>query len=522
MVKWQAKAATEPKAGAVSSGPKPTLIPKKESRRAEVTRDDDTALLHCRMHFFPDSESDEDASLPRHIMYSASQDGDSEMSSSTDVPLPSPVPLPEPDPSFPAPEHYEDLTAEVASFVASLALPCGHNWKTLNSAPFQIIARGPLLTSIVFDDGRSRVMDTAAVDAYIRVTTQTPAPPLQPPPPPQLPPLLQLSPTPVVTRHQSRTPSPLLSPALSPAFTWQPSWQPARPPTPYHEPASPPTPLTTYSPHRDITYQHDGASVDVNQSSSAPAPFAKWRQAQAEEAARPILPTPWTVFKWGTTEDTNQEPEPWNNSRRSSSNSSSHSSPHSYAHTRSAHRPPASPASPPRSSFRSGTTGIATASARDPSNPDPVAFVPILVGLDSYSDITVAAPELIYNKRKITESVSTGAGASDYFEEGFIDIADGLYSFRTLPALVASSPHHLPSSCVGVPQLNEVDIRVDVHRKQRKLPLSSYDPSIILAADSPLECRLLERDLDKWATHNSSKPVGSVPYSYLDVDINPA
>ncbi len=123
------------------------------------------------------------------------------------------------------------------------------------------------------------------------------------------------------------------------------------------------------------------------------------------------------------------------------------------------------------------------------------------------------------------ESVGTGAGTSEYFEEGFIDIADGLYSFRTLLALVASSPHHLPSSCallLGVPQLNELDIRVDVHRRQRNLPLSSYDPSIILAADSPLKYRLSERDLDKWVMHNSSKPDGSVPYSYLDVDINPA
>jgi hypothetical protein len=164
--------------------------------------------------------------------------------------------------------------------------------------------------------------------------------------------------------------------------------------------------------------------------------------------------------------------------------------PTSYAHTRSAHRPPASTTTTARSSFRGGTTVIATASARDPSNPDPVSIVPILVGLDSYSDVTVAAPELVYNKRKIVESVGTGAGTSEYYEEGFIDIADGLYSFRTLPALVASSPHHLPSSCallLGVPQLNELDIRVDVHRKQRKLPLSSYDPSIILAADSPLE-----------------------------------
>ncbi len=92
--------------------------------------------------------------------------------------LPSPAPLPKPDPSFPAPAHYDDLAEEVATFVASLALPWDHNWQTLNSAPFQVVARGPLLTSIVFADGRSRVMDTAAVDTYLRVTTQTPTPPL--------------------------------------------------------------------------------------------------------------------------------------------------------------------------------------------------------------------------------------------------------------------------------------------------------------------------------------------------------
>jgi len=237
------------------------------------------------------------------------------------------------------------------------------------------------------------------------------------------------------------------------------------------------------------------------------------------------VPTPWTIFKWGTTADNNEEPEPWGRASRAQSDSSSDSSPHSYAHTHSTHRPPASTARNPRSSFRGGTTVIATASARDPSNPDPVAILPILVGLDSYSDVTVAAPEFVYNKRKIMESVGTGAGASEYFEEGFIDIADGLYSFRTLPALVASSPHHLPSSCsllLGVPQLNALDIRVDVHRKQRNLPLSSYDPDIILAAESPLECRLSEKELEKWATHNASKPVGSVPYSYLDIDVNPA
>ena len=131
--------------------------------------------------------------------------------------------------------------------------------------------------------------------------------------------------------------------------------------------------------------------------------------------------------------------------------------PEAYAHTRSAHRPPASATTAPRSSFRGGTTVIATASARDPSNPDPIAIVPIVVGLDSYSDVTVASRSITYNIRPIAESVGTGAGPSEYHEEGLVDISDGLYSFRTIPALVAFFPHHLPSSCallLGVPQLN--------------------------------------------------------------------
>jgi hypothetical protein len=199
--------------------------------------------------------------------------------------------------------------------------------------------------------------------------------------------------------------------------------------------------------------------------------------------------------------------------------------PESYVHTRSAHRPPAAVSTAPRSSFRGGTTVIATASARDPSNPDPIAIVPILVGLDSYSDVTVASRSIAYNIRKIEESVGTGAGLSEYHEEGLVDISDGLYSFRTVPALVASSPHHLPSSCallLGVPQLNELDICVDIHRKQRRLPLQSYDPEIHLSAPIHLECRLSEKDLVKWAAHNADKPVGFTRYSHLDVDINPA
>jgi hypothetical protein len=39
VAKWQAKAATTPKTGAAPVAPKPTLVPKKESRRTEVTFD---------------------------------------------------------------------------------------------------------------------------------------------------------------------------------------------------------------------------------------------------------------------------------------------------------------------------------------------------------------------------------------------------------------------------------------------------------------------------------------------------
>jgi hypothetical protein len=277
--KWRVKAAGEHKT-VTPPPPKPTLIPKKESRRKEISLehlsdDDDTPFrahalcppatghLQYRMSYFSEPDSDDDSTTTRNIIYEDSGD-EGVIVDPPALALPSPVPLPAPDPSFPAPVHYEDLAEEVATFVASLALPWDHNWQTLNSAPFQVVARGPLLTSIVFADGRSRVMDTAAVDAYLRVTTQTPTPPLQPPPPPLLPPLLQLSPEPVVTRHQSRPSSPLLSPAPSPAFTWQPSWQPARPPTPYHEPASPPTTpilLTPSGHHVPASCPHDRTAI---------------------------------------------------------------------------------------------------------------------------------------------------------------------------------------------------------------------------------------------------------------------
>jgi hypothetical protein len=70
---------------------------------------------------------------------------------------------------------------------------------------------------------------------------------------------------------------------------------------------------------------------------------------------------------------------------------------------------------------------------------------------------------------------------------------------------------------LGVPQLNELNIKVDAHRKTRRLPLESYDPSIDFSADTFLQCRMAEKDLLAWAEHNKEVPVGYSKYSHLDV-----
>jgi hypothetical protein len=153
-------------------------------------------------------------------------------------------------------------------------------------------------------------------------------------------------------------------------------------------------------------------------------------------------------------------------------------------------RPPATP-SPTRTRTCNPTPSPplplkgGLASVRDPLQPrKPFATRELTVGLDSYSDVTVAHRDIVYNVRPITERLSTGGGLTQYNEEGLVDIVDGHSSFRTLPALVASHPSHLPKHCMlllGVPQLNELDIQVDTHRKTRGLQLASYDAEIDFA-----------------------------------------
>ncbi len=152
----------------------------------------------------------------------------------------------------------------------------------------------------------------------------------------------------------------------------------------------------------------------------------------------------------------------------------------------------------PLSSFRGGTASNAFCTARDPNVPDPLATRSIIVGIDSYSDVTVAHRDITYGIHLIQETVQTGAGEASYQEEGLVDIVDGLYSFRTIPALIAQTPDHLPSSThllLGVQQINDFDIKCDLHRKQRRLPLQSYDPDSDFAFDVSLQCCLAEKDL---------------------------
>jgi hypothetical protein len=140
--------------------------------------------------------------------------------------------------------------------------------------------------------------------------------------------------------------------------------------------------------------------------------------------------------------------------------------------------------------------------------------------LNSYSDVTLAHRDIVYNIREIHAQLSTGGGSTQYYEEGFVDLVDGPCSFRTIPALVAHHKSHLPSSCLlllGVPQINDLDIKLDTHRKTRRIPLESYAPLIDFDADTRLQCRLSEKDLLAWAEHHHNTPVGHTQYSYLDV-----
>jgi hypothetical protein len=70
------------------------------------------------------------------------------------------------------------------------------------------------------------------------------------------------------------------------------------------------------------------------------------------------------------------------------------------------------------SSFRGGTASNAFCSVRDPLDSEFFATRSIIVGIDSYSDITVAHRDIAYDIRRVSETVHTGAGEATYHEEG--------------------------------------------------------------------------------------------------------
>jgi hypothetical protein len=280
----------------------------------------------------------------------------------------------------------------------------------------------------------------------------------------------------------------------------------------------------------DATWQH--ANDALFPPRQPPPDPPAWRQAQAAELARPVIPTPWTLptFHASSSAETDPECEPHPHRRsyrtvmiraldpdhllrhepRDDDDDSNGSPRESFATNKTARFRPRTYAST-LSSFRGGTAANAFCSVRDLASRDPFATRSIIVGIDSYSDITAAHRDIVYDIRPIDETVQTGAGEALYTEEGMVDIADGLYSFRTIPALVARTPEHLPSSThllLGVPQINDLDIKCDVHRKQRRLPLQSYDPDADFAFDAALQYRLAEKDLVRWAECNPAVPLG--------------
>jgi hypothetical protein len=182
-------------------------------------------------------------------------------------------------------------------------------------------------------------------------------------------------------------------------------------------------------------------------------PPPDWRLAQETELNRPVVPTPWTIPTWQpSSSDPDREPAPrvpYLSHRRgyrtatiraldpdnllrheppphpNTYDDDSNDSPReSFATAFRQHRP--NQYASALSSFRGGTAANAFCSVRDLTSRDPFATRSIIVGLDSYSDVTVAHRDIVYDIHPITETVHTGAGEATYTEEGRVDIADGL------------------------------------------------------------------------------------------------
>ncbi len=140
-------------------------------------------------------------------------------------------------------------------------------------------------------------------------------------------------------------------------------------------------------------------------------PHTPWGYGpQVEPPVVPPAALGWVMPRWGGSANDQKEndPEPptWGSrSRPSLSSSDSHLTDdddedlplHHYTQT--------------SSSFRGGTTVNATGYVRDPLNTrHPLSTRPLLIALDSYSDVTVAHRDIVYAVRPIHERLLTGGG----------------------------------------------------------------------------------------------------------------
>jgi hypothetical protein len=123
----------------------------------------------------------------------------------------------------------------------------------------------------------------------------------------------------------------------------------------------------------------------------------------------PASHVPWQAFQWGDEHPHGPEPEPqpWASRPHNASPDSVQEEDEfplsSYVQT--------------RSSFQGGTTVNATGFVRDPLNTHhPLSTRPLTIGLDSYSDVTVAHRDIVYGLRPIHERLTTGGGNTDYHE----------------------------------------------------------------------------------------------------------
>ena len=100
--------------------------------------------------------------------------------------------------------------------------------------------------------------------------------------------------------------------------------------------------------------------------------------------------------------------------------------------------------------------------------PDHMPSEKCTIALDSHSDVTIAESRFVNRTKTIDEEASTGGGTASFTREGLVDITTNDGSVATVPALVATQPHQLPSDCailLGQAQLNQLNVPMNDHMR---------------------------------------------------------